>query len=212
MKKHLLALALLTATVFLAGCISGYGVEFVGEKGSSDEFANGHLAMDFELGKSDAVLTIRNTTVGTITLYWPENSFILPDGTAYTMVYLEGMSCYGALEDNVGYLFLLESGRDDITVSVVNGSGVDLKEEEFVSFLPRKISEKGQISFRVALVRDPYDFTSPLKVRPGTDDFNRFPAKLGRYEPGQTFSWKFKYSLQGCDELIDDEVVFRLVR
>jgi len=73
----------------LAGCKYGLELVVLGEDGkASDKYEDENVKIELLLDKGMVTIAATSKKSKSVTLLWPENNLVLPDGSRYTLCYI----------------------------------------------------------------------------------------------------------------------------
>lgn len=220
MRKLAWILAVLLLVASLSGCENGFGLVVLGADGDvTDLFEDENVAIGLQMEKGMVTLIARRKSSRSTTLLWPQDNLILPDGGIYTLCYVSGKYFNDDVYTN-NLQYLSESGQNIAAVERTPLAHV-LNPYLFADTSPFKIeyhsigginlARKYSVTMdlqktewpRLAAIRDPQDFTAPVKYPAGSESFFFLEALARKLKAGDKLTWVLKYRLEETGEVIE---------
>ena len=228
MRKLVWILTLLLLVTSIAGCDKGLELVILGADGNAaGNFEDENIAIWLQMEKGMVTLVTQRKGSRSATLLWPQDNLTLSDGSIYTLCYVSGKhfnedAYYGNLQ------YLSEGGQSATVVRrsllehVLNPylfadtSPMELR-PEFSGGLPEKYCDFPRKSPlipewpRIAAIRDPQDFTAPIKYPMGSDSFFYLETLAKRLKAGDKLTWVLEYRLEETGEVVDRNLTLMVI-
>jgi hypothetical protein len=153
------------------------------------------------------------------TLLWPEGNLILPDGSIYTLCYISGKY----FNEDVYYSNLQYQAESGQSIAVSKRSPLahvfnpylfaDTSPIVFETYsigpsaLVNRVNPVRDLQRtewpRLAAIRDPQDFTAPVKHPTGSDSFFFLEALAKKLKAGDKLTWVLEYRLEETGQVIE---------
>lgn len=219
MRRLACILAFFLLVASLAGCENGFGLAVLAADGSAtDLFEDENVAIGLQMERGMVTLVTQRKSSREITLLWPQDSLILPDGSIYTLCYISGKYFNDGIY-SYNQQYFTESGQDMVAVKRAPTAHV-LNPYLFADTSPYKVEPHsiGGITIarkisvmmdlqktewpRLAAIRDPQDFTAPVRYPAGSDSFFFLEALAKRLKAGDKLTWVLEYRIEETGQVV----------